>query len=53
MIVNGVSIDDTFAEAFAMRGTRLIITVHPSALLRIEDEAERRGYEAVKSAFAQ
>ncbi len=26
MIVNGVSVDDTFAEAFAMRGTRLIIT---------------------------
>jgi formylmethanofuran--tetrahydromethanopterin N-formyltransferase len=28
VIVNGVSIDDTFAEAFAMRGTRLIITAH-------------------------
>jgi len=26
VIVNGVSVDDTFAEAFAMRGTRLIIT---------------------------
>jgi formylmethanofuran--tetrahydromethanopterin N-formyltransferase len=26
LIVNGVSVDDTFAEAFAMRGTRLIIT---------------------------
>jgi formylmethanofuran--tetrahydromethanopterin N-formyltransferase len=28
VIVNGVAIDDTFAEAFAMRGTRLIITAH-------------------------
>lgn len=26
MIINGVSIDDTFAEAFNMRGTRVIIT---------------------------
>ena len=26
MIINGVSIDDTFAEAFGMRGTRVIIT---------------------------
>jgi formylmethanofuran--tetrahydromethanopterin N-formyltransferase len=26
--INGVSVDDTFAEAFAMRGTRLIITAH-------------------------
>jgi formylmethanofuran--tetrahydromethanopterin N-formyltransferase len=31
VIVNGVSIDDTFAEAFAMRGTRLIITAHTLA----------------------
>ena len=28
MVVNGVSIDETFAEAFGMRGTRLIITAH-------------------------
>ena len=34
MIVNGVSIDDTFAEAFAMRGTRLIITAHTLAWAR-------------------
>ena len=34
MIVNGVSIDDTFAEAFAMRGTRLIITAHTPAWAR-------------------
>jgi formylmethanofuran--tetrahydromethanopterin N-formyltransferase len=34
MIVNGVSIDDTFAEAFAMRGTRLIITAHNLAWAR-------------------
>jgi formylmethanofuran--tetrahydromethanopterin N-formyltransferase len=26
MIINGVTIDDTFAEAFNMRGTRIIIT---------------------------
>ena len=26
MIINGVAIDETFAEAFGMRGTRLIIT---------------------------
>jgi formylmethanofuran--tetrahydromethanopterin N-formyltransferase len=34
VIVNGVSIDDTFAEAFAMRGTRLIITAHTVAWAR-------------------
>jgi len=28
VIINGVSIDETFAEAFGMRGTRLIITAH-------------------------
>ena len=26
MIINGVEIDDTFAEAFNMRGTRILIT---------------------------
>ncbi len=26
MIINGVQIDETFAEAFNMRGTRVIIT---------------------------
>jgi len=26
MIINGVTVDDTFAEAFGMRGTRVIIT---------------------------
>ena len=34
MIVNGVPIDDTFAEAFAMRGTRVIITAHNLAWAR-------------------
>jgi formylmethanofuran--tetrahydromethanopterin N-formyltransferase len=34
VIVNGVSIDDTFAEAFAMRGTRLVITAHTLAWAR-------------------
>lgn len=28
MIINGVSIDETFAEAFGMRATRLVITAH-------------------------
>ncbi|GAB6066837.1 formylmethanofuran--tetrahydromethanopterin N-formyltransferase [Methylothermus subterraneus] len=28
MIVNGVAIDDTFAEAFPMKATRLIVTAH-------------------------
>ncbi len=28
MIRNGVAIDDTFAEAFPMKGTRLVITAH-------------------------
>ncbi len=31
MIVNGVEIDDTFAEAFGMKATRLIITADSSA----------------------
>ncbi|MEX0615661.1 MAG: formylmethanofuran--tetrahydromethanopterin N-formyltransferase, partial [Methylophaga sp.] len=26
MIINGVTIDETFAEAFPMKGTRIIIT---------------------------
>jgi formylmethanofuran--tetrahydromethanopterin N-formyltransferase len=28
MIINGVVIDDTFAEAFGMKATRVIITAH-------------------------
>lgn len=28
MIINGVSIEDTFAEAFGMKATRIIITAH-------------------------
>ena len=28
MICNGVAIDDTFAEAFAMKATRIVITAH-------------------------
>ena len=28
MIVNGVTIDDTFAEAFPMKATRIVITAH-------------------------
>ncbi|HEX9181570.1 MAG TPA: formylmethanofuran--tetrahydromethanopterin N-formyltransferase [Burkholderiales bacterium] len=31
MIINGVSIEDTFAEAFGMRATRVIITAHSLA----------------------
>jgi formylmethanofuran--tetrahydromethanopterin N-formyltransferase len=34
VIVNGVAIDETFAEAFGMRGTRLIITAHDLAWAR-------------------
>ncbi|HEX4584462.1 MAG TPA: formylmethanofuran--tetrahydromethanopterin N-formyltransferase, partial [Burkholderiaceae bacterium] len=34
VIVNGISIDDTFAEAFGMRGTRVIITAHTLAWAR-------------------
>jgi formylmethanofuran--tetrahydromethanopterin N-formyltransferase len=28
MIVNGITVDDTFAEAFPMKATRLIVTAH-------------------------
>ncbi len=35
MIVNGVSIDDTFAEAFGMRGTRVLITAQNHRWARI------------------
>ncbi|MGH8751635.1 MAG: formylmethanofuran--tetrahydromethanopterin N-formyltransferase [Burkholderiales bacterium] len=28
MIINGVTIDDTFAEAFGMKATRIVITAH-------------------------
>ena len=28
MVINGVAIDDTFAEAFPMKATRLVITAH-------------------------
>jgi formylmethanofuran--tetrahydromethanopterin N-formyltransferase len=34
MIRNGVTIDDTFAEAFPMRATRLVITAHTAAWAR-------------------
>jgi formylmethanofuran--tetrahydromethanopterin N-formyltransferase len=34
VIVNGVAVDDTFAEAFAMRGTRLLVTAHNLAWAR-------------------
>jgi formylmethanofuran--tetrahydromethanopterin N-formyltransferase len=32
--VNGVAIDDTFAEAFPMKATRLVITAHDLAWAR-------------------
>ena len=32
MIINGVTIDPTFAEAFPMRGTRVIIGLAGGAL---------------------
>jgi len=34
MIVNGVAIDDTFAEAFSMKATRLVITAHNATWAR-------------------
>lgn len=34
MIINGVAIDDTFAEAFPMKATRLVITAHNLAWAR-------------------
>jgi formylmethanofuran--tetrahydromethanopterin N-formyltransferase len=34
MLVNGVTIDDTFAEAFPMKATRLIITAHDATWAR-------------------
>lgn len=35
MIINGVHIDDTFAEAFGMRGTRVVITAQNHKWARI------------------
>lgn len=35
MIINGVTIDDTFAEAFGMRGTRVVITAQDHKWARI------------------
>jgi formylmethanofuran--tetrahydromethanopterin N-formyltransferase len=34
LLVNGVTIDDTFAEAFPMKATRLVITAHDIAWAR-------------------
>lgn len=34
MLINGVAIDDTFAEAFGMRATRLVITAHDATWAR-------------------
>ncbi len=34
MIRNGVAIDDSFAEAFPMKGTRLVITAHNATWAR-------------------
>lgn len=34
LVVNGVAIDDSFAEAFSMKATRLIITAHTLAWAR-------------------
>lgn len=34
LVVNGVAIDDTYAEAFAMKATRLVITAHDLAWAR-------------------
>ena len=34
MLVNGVAIDDTFAEAFPMKATRLLVTAHDTTWAR-------------------
>jgi len=39
MIINGVTIDETFAEAFPMKATRLIITAHNAKWARISAQA--------------
>jgi len=39
MIINGVTIDETFAEAFPMKGTRLIITAHNAKWAMISAQA--------------
>ena len=39
MIVNGVAIEDTFAEAFGMRATRLVLTADTAAWARIAAES--------------
>ena len=39
MIINGVTIDETFAEAFPMKATRLIITAHNAKWAMISAQA--------------
>ncbi|RUM54246.1 MAG: formylmethanofuran--tetrahydromethanopterin N-formyltransferase [Methylococcus sp.] len=39
MIINGVTIDETFAEAFSMKATRIIITAHNSKWAMISAQA--------------
>lgn len=39
MLINGVAIDETFAEAFPMKGTRLIITAHNAKWAMISAQA--------------
>jgi len=39
MSINGVTIDETFAEAFPMKATRLIITAHNAKWARISAQA--------------
>jgi formylmethanofuran--tetrahydromethanopterin N-formyltransferase len=39
MIINGVTIDETFAEAFPMKATRLIITAHNTKWAMISAQA--------------
>ncbi|MBE0439111.1 MAG: formylmethanofuran--tetrahydromethanopterin N-formyltransferase [Gammaproteobacteria bacterium] len=39
MIINGVTIDPTFAEAFPMKGTRIIITAHNTKWAMISAQA--------------
>ena len=46
---NGVTIDDTFAEAFPMKGTRLLITAHDLTWAR-HAAASATGFAAPRGA---
>ena len=49
MKINGVFIEDTFAEAFPMKATRLIITAHNVAAARRRARASGDGHAAANA----